>query len=82
MLVLSRFPDEIVVIGEPPNTVEVMVVDVRGHKVRLGFTAAQPVPIHRKEIFDAIQRERMKAEWAADLDVSKAIEEQKAEKTK
>lgn len=53
MLVLSRKSGEEVVIG---NGVSVMVVDIRGDKVRLGFTAPPEVPVHRREIADAIAR--------------------------
>lgn len=60
MLVLSRQVDESIMIGDD---IEVMVVDVRGDKVRLGITAPEGVDVHRKEIYDAIQRE--KAEQAA-----------------
>jgi len=55
MLVLSRRKDESIMIGDD---VEVMIVDVRGDKVRLGITAPKKVPVHRREIYDAIQREK------------------------
>lgn len=35
----------------------VTVVDLRGNKVRLGITAPKDVPVHRKEVYDAIRRE-------------------------
>ena len=57
MLVLARRKDEVVVIGTPPNVIEVMVTDVRGDQVKLGFKAPVDVPIHRKEVADAIERE-------------------------
>ena len=55
MLVLQRTLEETVVIGDD---IEVKIVDVRGDKVRLGITAPKTVSIHRKEIYDAIQREK------------------------
>ena len=55
MLVLSRKKDEIIRIGE---NIEVMVVEVRGDKVRLGITAPKSVAVHRREVFDAIKREQ------------------------
>lgn len=58
MLVLSRRRDEVIVIGEPPDTVEVLVIDIRGDKVRLGIKAHRDVPVHRLEVYEAIQRER------------------------
>lgn len=51
MLVLSRKKNESIVIAD---NIVVTVVDVRGDKVRLGIDAPREVPIHRKEIHDAI----------------------------
>ena len=55
MLVLSRKKDESIMIGDE---VEITIVDVRGNKVRLGITAPKNIPVHRREIYDAIQREK------------------------
>lgn len=33
-----------------------MVVEIRGDKVRLGIKAPRNVPVHRREVYDAIQR--------------------------
>jgi carbon storage regulator len=54
MLVLSRYTDESIYIGE---NIVVTVVDVRGDRVRLGIEAPREVDVHRKEIYNAIQRE-------------------------
>lgn len=63
MLVLSRQRDESIMIGDD---VEITIVDVRGDKVRLGITAPKSIPVHRREIYDAIQREKaQKAEGQA-----------------
>ena len=59
MLVLSRQRDESIMIG---NDVEITIVDVRGDKVRLGITAPKSIPVHRREIYDAIQREKAASE--------------------
>ena len=58
MLVLSRQKDESIVIGDD---IEVTIVDVRGDKVRLGITAPKSIPVHRREIYEAIQREKAEA---------------------
>jgi len=58
MLVLSRQKDESIVIGEGDDLVEVTIVDVRGDKVRLGIVAPRTTSVHRREIYDAIQREK------------------------
>ncbi|MDD5134023.1 MAG: carbon storage regulator CsrA [Phycisphaerae bacterium] len=55
MLVLSRQKNESIVIGDD---VEITIVDVRGDKVRLGITAPKAISVHRKEIYEAIQREK------------------------
>lgn len=55
MLVLSRKKDEIVRIG---SDIVVTVVELRGDKVRLGFTAPSDIPIHRGEVFDRVQAEQ------------------------
>lgn len=54
MLVLSRQIDETIMIGD---NIEVVVVDIRGDKVRLGINAPPEISVHRKEIWEAIQRE-------------------------
>lgn len=53
MLVLSRKRDEKIVIGD---NIVITVIEVRGDKVRLGIEAPSDVPVHRQEVFDAIQR--------------------------
>ncbi|MAG17767.1 MAG: carbon storage regulator [Phycisphaerae bacterium] len=58
MLVLSRQRDETIMIGD---NVEITVVDIRGDKVRLGITAPREVPVHRKEVYDAIKHENADA---------------------
>jgi len=54
MLVLSRQRDESIMIGD---NVVVTVVDIRGDKVRLGIEAPSEIPVHRQEVYEAIQRE-------------------------
>jgi carbon storage regulator len=61
MLVLSRRKDETIVIGED---IRVTVVDIRGDTVRLGITAPKSIPVYRKEIYEAIQRENVEAAQA------------------
>ncbi|MEQ9407021.1 MAG: carbon storage regulator CsrA [Fuerstiella sp.] len=54
MLVLSRKKDEKIVIGD---NITLMVIEIRGDKVRLGIDAPRDVSVHREEIYDAIKRE-------------------------
>lgn len=81
MLVLSRQKDESIVIGD---NVEITIVDVRGDKVRLGITAPKEIPVHRREIYDAIQREKKAKQLQEQKEQQKQKEEpdQKEEKKK
>lgn len=63
MLVLSRQKDESIVIGDD---VEITIVDVRGDKVRLGINAPREISVHRKEIYNAIQKEKAQNGGKAD----------------
>jgi len=53
VLVLSRQRDEDILIGD---NIVVTVVDIRGDKVRLGISAPTEIPVHRREVYEAIQR--------------------------
>jgi carbon storage regulator len=64
MLVLSRKKNESIVIN---NDITIVVVEIRGDKVRLGVEAPKEVPVHRREVYDAIKR-------------SEALEKQEAER--
>ncbi|KPK81175.1 MAG: carbon storage regulator [Phycisphaerae bacterium SM23_33] len=55
MLVLSRQRDESIMIGDD---VEITIVDIRGDKVRLGISAPPHIAVHRKEVYEAIRREK------------------------
>ena len=56
MLVLSRQKDESIIIGHGKKAITVTVVDIRGDKVRLGIVAPSDISVHRKEVYDAIQK--------------------------
>jgi len=53
MLVLSRKKNESIVINDD---ISIVVVEIRGDKVRLGVEAPKEVPVHRREVYDAIKR--------------------------
>ena len=55
MLVLSRKKDEKIIIGDK---ITIMVIEIRGDKVRLGIDAPKDVTVHREEIYQAIKREQ------------------------
>jgi carbon storage regulator len=58
MLVLTRKPDQSIVIG---SDIEVMILEVRGEQVRLGIRAPRSVAVHRKEVFEQIREENRSA---------------------
>jgi carbon storage regulator len=58
MLVLSRKKNESIVIN---NDITIVVVEIRGDKVRLGVEAPKEVPVHRREVYDAIHRNEAKS---------------------
>ena len=53
MLVLSRKKNESIVINDD---ITVVVVEIRGDKVRLGVEAPKEIPVHRREVYEAIKR--------------------------
>jgi len=58
MLVLSRHRDESIIIGD---NIVVTVVAIRGDKVRLGIDAPVEIPVHRREVYEAIRQENVRA---------------------
>jgi carbon storage regulator len=58
MLVLSRKKLESIVIGD--MQIEITVVEIRGDKVKLGIVAPESIPVHRREVYEAIERDRVR----------------------
>lgn len=58
MLVLTRKEDQSIMIGDG---IEVKVLDVKENQVKLGVVAPKSVPVHRREVYDAIQAENAQA---------------------
>ena len=56
MLVLSRKKNESIVINDD---ITIVVVEIRGDKVRLGVEAPKEVPVHRREVYEAIKRNEL-----------------------
>lgn len=54
MLCLSRKKNEVIRIGDH---IKLMVIEIRGDKVRLGIEAPAGVAVHREEVYEAIQKE-------------------------
>ncbi len=58
MLVLARKINESIMIGDD---IELVVIDIKGDQVKLGIKAPKKVTVHRKEIYEEIQRENIAA---------------------
>ena len=58
MLILTRKPDEKIIIGD---NIVVSVIEIRGDQVRLGVDAPKTVKVFRQEVFDAIRAENKAA---------------------
>jgi len=58
MLVLSRKKNESIVINDD---ITIVVVEIRGDKVRLGIEAPKEIPVHRNEVYEAIRRNQQAA---------------------
>ena len=43
------------------DSIEITIVEIKGDKVRIGINAPAEIPVHRKEIYDAIRRENIEA---------------------
>ena len=61
MLVLSRKKNESIIID---GKISIVVIEIRGDKVRLGIDAPKEIPVHRREVYEAIQREKKAKENA------------------
>ena len=57
MLVLSRKKNEKIIIGDGPSKITIVVCEIRGDKVRLGIDAPKEIPVHRHEVYEAIQKD-------------------------
>lgn len=56
MLILTRRPGESVKIGDD---ITVTVLGIKGNQLRLGFTAPAHIPVHREEVYQRIQAEKL-----------------------
>jgi carbon storage regulator len=66
MLVLDRKVNQSIMIGN----IEVIVTEVRGDHVKIGVQAPRCVPVHRKEIYELIRSQNIKAAESQPVDLS------------
>ena len=73
MLVLSRKKNESIVINDD---ITIVVVEIRGDKVRLGVEAPKEIPVHRREVYEAIRRnEQARDKPTSEADAAEATGE-------
>lgn len=70
MLILTRKPNESIVVGDQ---IRIVVVEVKGRQVRLGVEAPGDTKIYRGEIFDRIQAENSRASRVGTADLGSAV---------
>lgn len=70
MLILSRKPGQSIMIGDD---IEVTVLEWQDGQVSLGITAPRQVPVHRREVYEAIARENQAAAAPTKLDLAKLL---------
>ena len=58
MLGLTRKPNQSIVIGDD---IELTVIEVRGDQVRIGIEAPKSISVHRKEIYEQIKAQNLRA---------------------
>ena len=71
MLVLTRLKEEAIMIG---NDIEIRVLDIRGDRVRIGIVAPTEIPVHRREVFLAIQKENLEASKSGEKGIDNALQ--------
>lgn len=65
MLVVSRTENEKIIVGN--GAIEIVVVEIRGNKVRLGVHAPKDISVHREEVYREIQAAKARVDVSTDI---------------
>ena len=76
MLVLTRRVGETLIIG-PEADIQVTVLGIKGNQVKIGVNAPKEVPVHREEIYQRIQTNKL----AESIDIGSPVNETEKEST-
>ncbi|MDI6785649.1 MAG: carbon storage regulator CsrA [bacterium] len=68
MLVLARKRDQSIMIGDD---VEIVIVDIYGDQVKLGVNAPRHIAVHRREVYEEVQKENIRAAEAKTKEIGK-----------
>ncbi len=66
MLALTRKKGSSIMIG---SDIEITVLGIQGEQVKLGIVAPKEISVHRKEIFEQIQKENAEAAQSSNIDL-------------
>ncbi len=58
MLVLARKINQSIIIN---NSVEVVIIDIKGDQIKIGINAPRDIKILRKEVYDEIEKQNKEA---------------------
>jgi len=58
MLILTRKLGESIAIGDD---IKISIVEMKGRQLRIGIQAPPHIPVHRYEVYQAIQEQNVKA---------------------